>query len=46
MGGRGQVYFGVEVVNQDNVDEFRKRMADQSGAAEKKAAKKAKPKAA
>ena len=46
MGGRGQVYFGVEVVNQDNVDEFRKRMADQSGAAEKKAAKKAQAKSA
>lgn len=40
MGGRGQVYFGVEVVNRDNVDEFRRRMANQTGAAEKKAAKK------
>ena len=46
MGGRGQVYFGVEVVKQDNVDEFRQRMADQTGAADKKAARKAAKKAA
>jgi ribose transport system substrate-binding protein len=46
MGGRGQVYFGVEVINKDNVDDFRKRMADQSGSAEKKAAKKAQAKSA
>jgi len=46
MGGRGQVYFGVEVVNKENVDDFRQRMADQTGAAEKKAAKKAGAKAA
>lgn len=46
MGGRGQVFFGVEVVNKDNVDDFRKRMADQSGAAEKKAAKKSQAKSA
>jgi ribose transport system substrate-binding protein len=46
MGGRGAVYFGVEVVNQKNVDNFRQRMADQTGAAEKKAAKKARAKSA
>jgi ribose transport system substrate-binding protein len=46
MGGRGQVYFGVEVINKDNVDDFRKRMSDQSGSAEKKAAKKAQAKSA
>jgi ribose transport system substrate-binding protein len=46
MGGRGQVYFGVEVVSKDNVDEFRQRMADQMGAAEKKATKKAAAKSA
>ena len=37
MGGRGAVFFSVEVVNKDNVDDFRKRMAEQAGAAEKKA---------
>ncbi|MGD9634988.1 MAG: substrate-binding domain-containing protein [Pirellulales bacterium] len=43
MGGRGAVFYGVEVVNKDNVAEFRQRMAEQLGAAEKKAdAKKAK----
>lgn len=43
MGGRGAVFYGVEVVNQDNVAEFRERMAQQLGSAEKKsAAKKAK----
>jgi len=36
MGGRGAVFYGVEVVNQDNVAEFRQRMAEQLGAAEKK----------
>jgi ribose transport system substrate-binding protein len=46
MGGRGAVFFGVEVVNKDNVDDFRKRMADQTGAAEKKAVKKSKSKSA
>lgn len=46
MGGRGAVFFGVEVVNRDNVAEFRQRMAEQTGAAEKKAAKKAKAKSA
>lgn len=43
MGGRGAVFYGVEVVNKDNVAEFRERMAQQLGAAEKKSeAKKAK----
>jgi ribose transport system substrate-binding protein len=42
MGGRGAVFFSVEVVNKDNVNDFRRRMAEQTGAAEKKAAKKAK----
>lgn len=46
MGGRGQVYFGVEVVNKDNVADFRKRMTDQTGSAEKNAAKKAQAKSA
>lgn len=46
MGGRGAVYFSVEVVNKDNVAEFRQRMADQIGAAEKKSAKKAASKSA
>jgi hypothetical protein len=43
MGGRGAVFYGVEVVNKDNVLEFRNRMAKQLGSAEEKsAAKKAK----
>jgi ribose transport system substrate-binding protein len=46
MGGRGAVFFSVEVVKKDNVDDFRKRMADQLGAAEKKSEKKAKAKSA
>jgi len=46
MGGRGAVFFGVEVVNKDNIDDFRERMQAQTGAAEQKAAKKAKSKAA
>jgi len=40
MGGRGAVYFSVEVVNKDNIDDFRQRMADPLDAAEKQATKK------
>jgi ribose transport system substrate-binding protein len=46
MGGRGAVYFGVEVVNKDNVDDFRKRMVSQTDAAEKKTKKKVNSKSA
>lgn len=43
IGGRGSVFYGVEVVNRDNVEEFRKRVAQQLETAEKKSeAKKAK----
>jgi ribose transport system substrate-binding protein len=40
LGGRGAVYYGIEVVKSDNVAKYRQRVADQLGTAEKKSAKK------
>jgi ABC-type sugar transport system substrate-binding protein len=40
LGGRGAVYYGIEVVKSDNVAKYRQRVAEQLGTAEKKSAKK------